>query len=216
MMEMAERDKLVAEIINALRVAIAGSKVVLGGGEADVYSDIVLEWEVPAEKFEQVVPEVRAILGGVRAVESLQMDAGAEQSNPRRPFSVRFKDVPLFWRLDLELIAQGNESGAGKSGFRTGENGWSRSQSALEDAIAAVKAHLRGNVKLAEELMVRGFERVGLPETDISFRERVLGLVDWVEMMDRGQASLCERVRVVVEERVKEEPDDRDMWWLKG
>ncbi len=93
---------------------------------------------------------------------------------------MRFRDIPLFWRLDLDVFARsikGDEKYDLNNPDARGDE-WSPAESALMNAIAAVKAHLRDNDDAARQLLERAYERVGLDCPDLQVRELILRLAD--------------------------------------
>jgi predicted nucleotidyltransferase len=161
------RDAVVREIQNALTSCCSGSRVDLRGslaaGTADEYSDIDLAWTVPDERFAGALARVSEVLNELHPVESVRSDPDFQRSAKRRLLFVLFQDLPLFWRLDLEVWAA---SVAGNTAYDSGEPGargddWSPGASALANAVAVVKAVRRGRSDDARGLLDRGLVRVG-------------------------------------------------------
>jgi predicted nucleotidyltransferase len=198
------RTRLVGKLLSCLEEAASGSKAMLrgslAGDRADQYSDIDVLWEVPDSHFELCVGNLKGILSRIRPVESLRSVPEFQNSKKRRLIFVRFEGVPLFWRLDLEILAQSinrdrqydlhNPSARGSE--------WSLTESALMNAVAAIKAHLRSNDDEAGELLARAYQRVGLDLPALELRELVLKLVDEVKVMDPGAGILAEGVKRLV------------------
>lgn len=209
-LDSAERTTLLDAILAALREAVPGSDAVprgsLATGQADQYSDIDVLWEVPDALFEQGVRDLENILSRVRPVESLRSDPLWQNSAKRRLIFVRFQGLPLFWRLDLEVFARSihrDRSYALENPEARGEE-WSRAESALMNAVAAIKAHLRGDDGLAEELLDRGFQRIGLEMPELSLKEQILELADQAPRLDPQTSALAERIRTLAIERLQE------------
>ncbi|WP_307797633.1 nucleotidyltransferase domain-containing protein [Streptomyces laculatispora] len=170
-LDPARRAALAREVLCALRTHCAGSRAEprgsLARGTADAYSDIDLLWIVPDGRFEDCVAAVPDLLGTVRGVASLRVDPDLGNSRKRRLLFVDFDRLPLFWRLDLEIVAR---SVAGRPGYdqdnpSARRDDWSRPASALANAVAAVKAVLRGQPQTARGLLERGFARIGVADT---------------------------------------------------
>ncbi|WP_405913133.1 nucleotidyltransferase domain-containing protein [Streptomyces sp. NBC_00963] len=184
-LDPARRAVFAQELRDALAAQCPGSVTALRGslarGTADPYSDIDLAWTVPDAQFEACVAAVGPCLGAVRAVVSLRSDPDSQRDS-QRPCSrkllfLAFRDMPLFWRLDLEILAVSDGSagpsgpvGAGLGGGRAQEDGgpeavgdpeWSLAASALANAVAVVKAVLRGQPEVAVGLLERGLRRIG-------------------------------------------------------
>ena len=185
--DVRQRRELADSVTAVLEKAAPGSQALLRGSladrSADEYSDIDMLWEVPDSLFRMCVDNIREILSKAHPMESLRSDPNFQNSKKRRLFFVRFKDMPLFWRLDLEVFAQSIKRDSKYDLDNPDARGddWSFAESALMNAIAAVKAHLRGKDEVARELMERAYVRVGLDCPDLQLRELILELVDCVK-----------------------------------
>jgi len=167
-LDTKRRDQLARDIVRRLEAAVPGSGAWLRGslaeGRADAYSDIDLSWEVPDEESPVAVAGVAEPLSAIAPIRSLRADPDFQRSDRRRLLFVLFEGVPLFWRLDLDLLAR---SLGGDCGYDVGNpaargTDWSLSHSALMNAVAATKALLRGQHENAAGLLARAFARVGL------------------------------------------------------
>ncbi len=189
-LDTAVRDRLAAEILANLERAVPGSVAALRGslaeGAGDRYSDIDVLWEVPDELFAASVAGVGETLGRVGRVRSLRSDPDFQRSDRRRLFFARFEGVPPFWRLDLDVLARsvGRDLRYDLDNPEARGTDWSLAESALANAVAAVKAHLRGRDDVARQLLERAYRRVGLDAPDLALRELVLGLAGEVAAMD--------------------------------
>ncbi|MEV0850425.1 hypothetical protein AB0J21_31985 [Streptomyces sp. NPDC049954] len=198
--------KAASLVRSALERACPGSVTRLRGslaaGRADAYSDMDIEWRVPADRFAVCVREPGTVLReAARALREVYGDAWPRRRAPTtaharaastgpayastgpahacavrtdpeyahspgaRLLFVRFPGLPLFWRLDLMVLAEGGT--AAGEGTEPGEGrdapeaDWSLPASALENAIAAVKALARADPETAAGLLSRGLARLG-------------------------------------------------------
>ncbi len=167
-LDPARRYALARQLMNTLEAEFPGSVAELRGslasGAADPYSDIDLAWTVPDADFDACLAGVEACLGRVRDVASLRSDPDLQRSRKRRLLFVAFRDLPLFWRLDLEISAR---SVAGDPAYDRDNpaargDDWSAAASALANAVAVVKAVLRQRPDVAAGLLERGLRRVGV------------------------------------------------------
>jgi hypothetical protein len=149
-LNIIERGALAKLILTQLAAAVPGSTALLRGslaeGRGDSYSDIDILWEVPDVSFSDAIERVSAVMAAIQAVESIRTDPDFQRSVGRRLFFIRFADVPLFWRVDLDVFAASvgrNFSYDTDNPLARGSQ-WSRTESALANGVAAVKAHLRG------------------------------------------------------------------------
>ncbi len=200
------RDRLVVEILDSLERAAPDSVAILRGslseGTADRYSDIDVLWEVPDRLFVPSVEGIGETLGRVRPVQSLRSDPDFQRSDRRRLFFVRFDDTPLFWRLDLDILAQsvGRDTRYDLDNPTARGTDWSLTESALANAVAAVKAHLRGRDEVLKQLLERAYPRVGLDLPDLAPRELILRLTDEVSAMDPKTSDFAVEIRKLTEE----------------
>ncbi|GAA1984184.1 nucleotidyltransferase domain-containing protein [Amycolatopsis minnesotensis] len=160
MLDAGWRVTVVREIRAALRELCPRSRVALRGslaaGTADEYSDIDLAWTVPADEFAACLDAVAGKLDAVHPLLSARSDPESARRGQRLLF-FHFRDLPLFWRLDLEVRA----APTGDVLDEPGSGGWSPAASALANAVAAAKAVHRQRHEVARGLLDRGFARVG-------------------------------------------------------
>ena len=205
-LDTRRRTRLVDRILGCLEEAAVGSHALLrgslAGDTADQYSDIDVLWEVPDSDFQWCVASLEKNLSRVRPVASWRSVPDFQNSEKRRLIFVRFESIPLFWRLDLDIFAQSirrdPEYDLGNPNARGSE--WSPTESALMNAVAAVKAHLRGKDAKARQLLVRAYGRVGLDFPDLELGELILKLADEVRIMDPKVVNLAQDVRKLVAE----------------
>lgn len=171
------RQVVATQLVTGLEHAVSGSAAGLRGslaaGAADGFSDIDAFWIVPDNRFASALDLAEEALSAVRPVSSLRVDPSLARSDRRRLLFVRFANLPLFWRVDLDVRASSvgdddrydDDNPAARSDI-----GWSRPASAIENATAAIKAGARHQNDTANGLLSRGFARLGEdsgPVTDI-------------------------------------------------
>ena len=161
------RAALVDRLTEALRMAVPGSDISLRGslatGEADQFSDIDLLWVVPGDRFLAAIACVREALASVSPVSSVRSDPEFQASSNRRLLFIQLANLPLFWRIDLEVRSR-SEYGPERPvpvqvPFCAAE--WSAAASAAANAAATIKAVSRGRLSEARGLLERGFDRIG-------------------------------------------------------
>ncbi|WIB61852.1 hypothetical protein DEJ13_08475 [Curtobacterium sp. MCLR17_007] len=182
-----ERAARVMQLRRALQAAQPGSVASLRGslaeGTADAWSDIDLSWRVSVgDDALKVLPHALEAAG---RVESLRLDP--ELDPDRRLVFVRFRDWSLFQRVDLDVV------GSFHGGRATWDRGWSRAESALMNAVAAIRAshRRRGDI---DGLVKRGLERVGAPDPGGALTDRLSALIDAAVAADPAQTGLAQRV----------------------
>ena len=188
--------RILKTLENATQDSTAQLRGSLAEGYADAYSDIDVFWEVPDELFQTSITHVADILSTVLPLESVRSAPDFQNSDKRRLIFVQFEGVPLFWRTDIDIFALSvhrdfeydlcNEAARG--------NDWSLTHSALMNTIAAVKALLRNKEDTARQLLIRGFERVGLTTPKGSLQELILELSSSIAEMDPAKAALSHRI----------------------
>ncbi|NQW90225.1 hypothetical protein HQQ88_07945 [Curtobacterium sp. VKM Ac-2861] len=186
-----ERANRVVQLRRGLQAAQPGSVASLRGslaeGTADAWSDIDLSWWVSdGDDALRVLPHALKAAG---QVESLRLDP--ELDPDRRLVFVRFRNWSLFQRVDLDVV------GLFHGGRAPWDRGWSRAESALMNAVAAVRASHRepGDI---DGLVERGLERVGAPDPGGALTDRLSVLIDAAVAADSAQTGLAQRVRAEV------------------
>src|SRR4051812_48165606 len=104
------RDELAARLRAGLEAVVPGSSTSLRGSlasrTADPYSDIDLCWVVEDESFATAVSGVPDIAAPGCAVSAVRIDPSLARSDRRRLIYLRMADVPIFWRVDLDIRAR--------------------------------------------------------------------------------------------------------------
>ncbi|MEV6792600.1 hypothetical protein AB0M87_11470 [Streptomyces sp. NPDC051320] len=200
-LDPARRDALAQRLLAALRARCPGSRAELRGSlareTADPYSDIDLGWIVPDADFDDCAAGAAACLGQVREVVSVRGDPDLQRSSKRRLLFVNFRDLPLFWRVDLEISAESvaQDPAYDRDNPQARGDDWSAAASALANAVAAVKAVLRQRPDTARGLLERGLRRVGAQEVVSGrWQEDVVRLADAAVRQESAQRPLADRV----------------------
>lgn len=201
------RDRLVGQLRAALTAAVLDSQAELRGslasGTADPYSDIDLAWIVPDDMFAAAVESAAPVIQSVGTVSSLRRDPGLARSDRRRLIFFRLAGIPLFWRVDLDIraasVATDNGYDDANPAARS-EAGWSRPASAIENAAATIKAAVRGQPSIADRLLSRGYQRIGLdPVPTADLPSRIIRLADSCAALEPGLTALAAQVHQVVQ-----------------
>lgn len=199
--DAAGRAEFAARITGELAAACPGSRAGLRGslaaGTADAYSDVDVLWTVPAGRFGASVDALGEVLRRVGPVDLIRADPEFASVRGRRLVFAAFADVPLFWRLDLDVVAD-SPGGATEP---TVTWPWPPAASALANAVAAVKALRRGRPEDARGLLVRAFPRVTAapPALTADWPTDLAALVTAAEAADPAQTPLATRVRTLVD-----------------
>ncbi len=200
------RNKLVNRILDCLEKAVtdstAGLRGSLAGEKADLYSDIDVLWEIPDAEFMVCVENMEEILSRVLPLESIRSDPELQRSKKHRLIYARFQEVPLFWRVDIEVCAA-SIHGDPEYDLNNPEargTAWSLPESALMNAVRAIKDHLRKDHAQAKLFAETAYDRVGLEVPPLDVREQILELCEQVKVIDPKTAGLAERVKQLASE----------------
>jgi hypothetical protein len=201
------RDKLTGKLLTALQGWIPGSlaqlRGSLGAGTADGYSDIEICWVVPDRDFTEAADTLGAAMSQRTAVLSLRTDPESARSARRRVVCARLADVPLFWRVDIDIRASSvgadDLHDAGSPDARN-EAGWSAPASGIENAVAAIKAAARGQADAADGLLRRGFEQIGHdPGPTVDLADAITSLADACAAQEPRLTRMAAEVRQVAD-----------------
>ncbi len=203
------RTQLSDQILNNLNKAFPESKAILKGSlansKADQFSDIDIIWEIPDNLFLDTISNIKNILNKIRPIESIRSDPDFQNSIKRRLLFIRFKDVHLFYRVDLDIFAKSinRDENYDKNNPKAKGNDWPLTESALMNIVGAVKALLRNQDEKALGLIERAYKRINsiMPELDI--KESMFGLVNEIEMKDKAILSLAKRIKELIANYIK-------------
>jgi len=201
-LDVAQRTRTTAAIIEALQGACPDSICELRGslaaGTADAYSDIDLRWTVGDADFHGACRKVGQMLEGIGEVASLRADRDSATHPTYRLMFARLTALPLFWRIDLEIISRDHDPEAIQPQRKPGS--WSATNSALMCAVAAIKAFLRRDPEAGAHLVSKGFERIHIPVPAVSPRRQVLVLAETIYDTDDAYVPLAAQVRQLYRE----------------
>ncbi len=201
------RQELVGKLLAALQAWVPGSRAQLrgslGSGTTDDYSDMDICWVVPDAEFTEAVDTSGAALSQARAVLSLRADPELARSARRRLVFARLSGLPLFWRVDIDIrsdsVAADDHYDVGNPDARS-DTGWSAPASAIENAIAAIKAAARGQTDIADGLVRRGYERIGHhPGSTADLADAITSLSQACVAQEPGLATMADEVSQVAD-----------------
>ena len=198
--DVAARDAVASHVVHCLSEAVPDAHAELRGslatGRADAYSDIDVLWELPDDRFAIGMERLRTVLAAIRPVESVRSDPLLQRSHRHRLVFVRFAGLPLFWRLDLEVFARsaGRDPACDLDNPASQGTDWSIAESALANAVAAIKARLRRQEDVADALLTRAFRRLGQPPPPGGPVSRIIALARLAAEAEPAVSELAERV----------------------
>jgi predicted nucleotidyltransferase len=203
-LDTRERARFAEQLRGRLAGSMPGSVAELQGslarGGSDAYSDIDLLWEVEDDQFDWCLRNLHATLSSLHRLESLRFDPQFQDSKKRRRVHARFEGFPLFWQIDLEIMARSIRRDPAYDVGNPSARGPDRSagESLLMGTVAAIRARLRGKQADAEGLVGSVMARIGLSGVDLHGADPVLVLVDEAERRYSELEGLAGRVRDLV------------------
>ncbi|WP_193106662.1 hypothetical protein [Brachybacterium sp. FME24] len=169
-------------LIESLASACPGSTVELRGslaaGTADEFSDIDLRWTVPEHLFGQARGSAPSAIASITPLLSFRSDPDWQTSPSRRLLFARLAGVPVWWRLDLEVRTAVSDDADSTPAPSQDDVEWDPYESALQNALATVKAVGRGQEEQADDLLVRAYERIALDPLGTSRTDRIIELAE--------------------------------------
>ena len=125
-------------------------------------------------------------------IESIRADPLLQNSDKRRLIFVQFAEVPLYWRVDIEVFAVSIDL----DNLDARGDCWSLTHSALANGVAALKSLLRGDAERACESLRNAYARIDQPIPDGSPLDQISGLAEIVGRLDLEQAELVRRLQL--------------------
>jgi predicted nucleotidyltransferase len=176
----------------------AGLRGSLANGTSDPYSDIDIFWELPDPQFHDAIDDLSETLASVGPIESIRADPLLQNSDKRQLIFVQFADLPLFWRVDIEVFAASIERDDAYDLDNIDARGdrWSLTHSALANGVAALKSLLRGDPERARESLCSAYARIDQPIPDGSPLDQITELAEIVGGIDLEQAELVRRLQL--------------------
>ena len=201
-LDPAVRISLAKAVTCALEEAVAGSTAGLRGslarGTGDRYSDIDVFWELPDRRFLEAIDDLPEILSAVGPLESIRSDPLLQNSDKRQLLFVQFANVPLYWRVDIEVFAEsiGRDDSYDLDNRGARGDDWSLTHSALANGVAALKSLMRDDEDAAGQSLRRAFDRIDHPIPDGSPWDQLAALAEIVGRLDLDQAELVRRLQL--------------------
>jgi len=195
------RDKFSQRVLNRLHEAfpdaVVGPRGPLANATADQYSPIDLRCVIPDEQFKEALVLVPKVLASIEIVLSLRSEPTHQNSDRRRIFYIRFGGLPLFWRVQLELVAASVAEDPNYDNFNAAARGtdWSLPESALWSAVDAIRSLARGHEKEAHNQLRRAFQRINVPVLPkITDRELLAKLLEEAPKLEPAQEGFAQEV----------------------
>jgi predicted nucleotidyltransferase len=194
----ARADTVTRALEGAVADSSAGLRGSLARGTSDPYSDIDVFWELPDAQFHDAIDDLPEILDPIGPIESFRSDPLLQNSDKRRLIFVQFADLPLYWRVDIEVFAASIERDDDYDLDNPDARGdrWSLTHSALANGVAALKSLLRGDPARAHESLGSAYARIDQPIPEGSALDQIAELAEIVGGIDLEQAELVRRLQL--------------------
>lgn len=150
------------EVLAVLRRHFSpGTVIYLGSfasGKVDEYSDVDLEASVHVELTQGFFDSLTACLKKHFGAFSVRFDPQQKDDRMAQNVRVNFRDYPVFWRIDLDILSSTDTNQKWPSPFPD----WSVATSAFWNVVWAVKRDRRGE-KDADHYMFSACEKLARP-----------------------------------------------------
>ena len=201
------RDRFAERLLNRLHEAfpdaVVGPCGPIANETADRYSPIDLRCVIPDERFKDALVRLPEVLTSVEIVLSLRSEPTHQNSDRRRLFYIRFGGLPLFWRVQLEVVAASVANDPLYDNFNAAARGtdWSLPESALWSAVDAIRSLARGHEKEAHNQLRRAFQRINVPVLPkLTDRELLAKLLEEAPKLEPAQKAFAEEVSKLAQE----------------
>ena len=201
-LDTSQRSAIAQRVLECLNTAVANSSARLRGsladGRHDVYSDIDVLWVVD-DLLEITTGRVRDALSRAGEVVSLQVDPEVQRSPRYRLIFARFANLPLFWRLELKISSRNGVQGVSMAaGGNEPAPNWSVAESALANAVGAIKAYLRGKEELASEYLQSACEKLGYEPVSPRARDSLMRITKRAAELEPHVAPFAEELKAMI------------------
>ncbi|HVP65515.1 MAG TPA: hypothetical protein VMT82_11515 [candidate division Zixibacteria bacterium] len=190
--------RVLTRLHEAFPDAVVGPRGRIADQTADQYSPIDLRCMLPDEQFKDALARLPQVLASVEIVLSLRSEPTHQNSDRRRIFYIRFGGLPLFWRVQLEVVATSVADDPNYDNFNAAARGndWSLPESALWSAVDAIRSLARGHDKEAHNQLRRAFQRINVPVLPkLTDRELLAKLLEEAPKLEPGQAAFAQEIR---------------------
>jgi hypothetical protein len=201
------RDKFSQRVLTRLHdafpQAVVGPRGPTADQTADQYSPIDLRCVLADEQFKDALARLPEVLASIEIVLSLRSEPTYQNSDLRRILYIRFGGLPLFWRVQLEVVAASVADDPNYDNFNAAARGtdWSLPESALWTAVDAIRSLVRGHDKEAHNQLRRAFQRINVPVLPkMSDRELLAKLLEEAPNLEPAQAAFAAEVRQLAAE----------------
>ena len=202
----AERDRrrfaTVAEFARDVRAELtrhlAPAEVSLRGsfarGSHDEYSDVDLLAAVHRELDERFFSDLEVFLIGLYGPALVRYDPAHEKTTTSQHVRFSFYELPIFWRLDLDVVSDKEAAEKWPSPFPS----WPVGTSALMNVVWAIKHHERRDAEKADHYLASACDKLGMEKLEHS-THNVLLVLDLLRSRADVDEPLLAKTRGAVE-----------------
>jgi len=142
------------EYLQPATVTFRGS---FASGTFDEYSDIDLQADIQCELSGQFYTALEGFLTGLYGPALIRYDPGYREDRAAQGIRISFYELPVFWRVDLDIISDRSTETKWPQPFPE----WSIGNSALMNIIWAVKYQKRDKPDLADHYCSCACDKLG-------------------------------------------------------
>lgn len=132
----------------------------------DNYSDVDLLAEVSSELDERFFCTLEYRLTDLYGSALVRYDPDHETSPVSQHVRFSFYELPVFWRVDLEIVSSAETNEKGPLPFPE----WQVGTSALMNVVWEIKYHRRGRAEEADHYIASACEKLGVNERPYTMR----------------------------------------------
>ena len=179
-----------ARLLAPAEVSFRGS---FANGSYDEYSDVDLLAAVHRELDERFFSDLEVFLTGLYGPALVRYDPAHEKTTASQHVRFSFYELPIFWRLDLDVVSDKEAAEKWPSPFPS----WPVGTSALMNVVWAIKHHKRGDGPLADHYLASACDKLGEARLRYSV-ENAMRILDRLQAMHDADAALVMRTREAV------------------
>ncbi len=179
-----------ARLLAPAEVSFRGS---LAEGTHDEYSDVDLLARISSELNRRFFYTLEEELTGLYGPALVRYDPEHKDNLDSQHVRFSFYELPIFWRVDLEIASDKATAEKGPSPFPN----WSVGNSALMNVVWAIKYQERGDGPSADHYLASACDKLGEAKLRYS-AENVLRILDHLRSTGAADAALVVKTREAV------------------
>lgn len=163
-------------------------------GSHNEYSDVDLLAAVHRELDERFFSDLEVFLTGLYGPALVRYDPAHAKATTSQHVRFSFYELPIFWRLDLDIVSDREAAEKWPSPFP----GWPVGTSALMNVVWAIKHYERRNAEEANHYLASACDKLGVERLEYSAQNALL-ILDLLRSRSDVDGSLLAKTRRAVE-----------------